>query len=302
MKTNKKNGFINIVFFLSFILFLASCQKETSVANTPVSPAAIAATQAVSVGVSTSTNDSIYVVGTCPENHHLDSVAFSSLPANLTAYLTSNYAGYTFQKAYDVKDSLGNITGYVAIIQYNGNPVGLKFDASGNFVGVLEQREGHDLTGEGWHEGGRYGCRDGKHKDSVNLASLPAPILSYFNTNYPQDTLIRAYKNIDSSYIVFSKDNGAFVSVFDSTGTFVKRVQLYDHTGGEVVNLNSSSLPAAIQSYLLTTYPNYVFDQAFSFSENGVLLGYVVGIDANGTKYGIQFDASGNFVKAVTIR
>lgn len=135
MKTNKKNGFINIVFFLSFILFLASCQKETSVANTPVSPAAIAATQAVSVGVSTSTNDSIYVVGTCPENHHLDSVAFSSLPANLTAYLTSNYAGYTFQKVYDVKDSLGNITGYVAIIQYNGNPVGLKFDASGNFVG-----------------------------------------------------------------------------------------------------------------------------------------------------------------------
>ena len=40
----------------------------------------------------------------------------------------------------------GNITGYVVIIQFDGNPVGLKFDASGNFILVLEQREGRDLS------------------------------------------------------------------------------------------------------------------------------------------------------------
>jgi hypothetical protein len=68
----------------------------------------------------------------------------SGLPAAITDYLTTNYSGYTFQKAYTDKDSSGTISGYVVIIQFNGNPVGLKFDASGNFINVLEQREGRD--------------------------------------------------------------------------------------------------------------------------------------------------------------
>ena len=92
------------------------------------------------------------------------------------------------------------------------------------------------------------------------------------------------------------------MTVFDSTGAFVKRVQLQPHNNGEVSNVSQSDLPAVIQTYLATTYPNYVFDQAFSFAQNGTLLGYVVAIDANGTKYGLAFDASGNFIKAATIR
>ena len=126
-------------------------------------------------------------------------------------------------------------------------------------------------------------------------------VLSYFNTNYPQDTLIRAYKNLDSSYVVFSKNNDAFATVFDANGSLIRRVALQTETGDEM-SIDISALPSAAQSYLSTTYPNYVFDQAFLFSVNGVLSGYVVGIDANGTKYAVQFDASGTFVKAITIR
>lgn len=300
MKTNIKSSVITILLILSVILFLASCKKETSAIIPVVSPTAVAALQAVSVGLNTSASDSIYVIHTCEADHHLDSISFAGLPATITGYLTATYAGYTFQKAYTVKDSSGNITGYVAIIQYNGNPVGLKFDASGNFVRVLEQREGHDLEGNGWHEGGRFNGRDGMHRDTVALTSLPATILSYFTVNYPQDTLIRAYKNLDSSYVVFSKNNGAFATVFDANGSLIRRVSLQTETGDEM-SINISALPTAAQSYLSATYPNYVFDQAFSFSVNGVLSGYVVGIDANGTKYAVQFDASGNFVKAITI-
>ncbi|MDQ6904055.1 MAG: hypothetical protein M3139_13720 [Bacteroidota bacterium] len=46
----------------------------------------------------------------------------------------------------------------------------------------------------------------------------------------------------------------------------------------------------------------YVFNQAFSVSKNGTLLGYVVCIDSNGTKYALEFDASATFLKANTIR
>ena len=277
MKT-KHSGFILIGSAFFFLLFLASCNKETSVANTGTSQAIVSATQSIAVAAGSTSNDSIYIIHACDRGHVLDSIAMSALPTAITDYLTTNYAGYTFQKAYAEKD------------------------ASGNFILVLEQREGRALSGDGWHEGGRFCNRDGQHKDTVALTSLPANVLSYFTTNYPQDTLIRAYLDRDSSYIVFSKDNGAFVTVFDSGGAFVKRVQLQPHTYGNVTNVSQSALPAVIQTYLGTTYPNYVFDQAFSFSQNGNLLGYVVAIDANATKYAVAFDASGNFIKAITIR
>jgi Putative beta-lactamase-inhibitor-like, PepSY-like len=299
MKTNQKNRIINVLLILSAILFFASCKKDNAVPSS-ANTSAVAASQAISVGVSSTTNDSIYVIGTCASNHHLDSIAFAGLPANITNYLNTNYAGYTFQKAYTDKDISGNIAGYVVIIQFNGNPVGLRFDASGNFVKVLEQREGRDLTGRGWHEGGRFGDRDGMHRDTVALSALPASVTSYFSTNYPQDTLVRAYQNVDSGYVVFSTDNGAYATVFSSTGAFISRVQLQDHES-RVMPLNLAALPSAIQTYLSSTYPGYVFNQAFSYSANGTLLGYVVCIDASGTKYAIEFDASGTFVKAITL-
>jgi len=100
---------------------------------------------------------------------------------------------------------------------------------------------------------------------------------------------------------LFSKNNGAFATLFDTNGSFIKRVELYEQTGN-VAAVDQTALPSAVQDYLSSTYPDYVFKQAFSFSENGVLLGYVVCIDANGTKYAIEFDASGNFISAFTLR
>lgn len=287
------------VILFSTLIFFASCKKENSIAESG-NTVTISSSQAIAVGVSSTTNDSIYVVGACSHSHYLDSVAESALNSPITDYLNTNYPGYTFQKAFAEKDSAGTVSGYVVIIMYNNNPVGLKFDASGNFLQVLEQREGHDLNGKGYHEGGCFGDRDGNHKDTVSLTSLPGNILSYFTTNYPQDTLVRAYKNIDSSYIVFSINNGSFATIFDASGTFLRRVELHANSN-RAMPLAQTDLPSAMQSYLTTTYPNYVFKQAFSFSQNGNLLGYVIVIGANGTKYAIQFDASGNFTGAITI-
>lgn len=138
----------------------------------------------------------MYVVGTCAGDHHRDSVAFSNLPAAVTDYLTANYAGYTFQKAFTDKDTSGNTAGYVVIIQYNTNPVGLKFDATGAFTKVLEQRDGQDLDGHGWHHGGAFDDRDGMRRDTVALSALPSSVTSYFTANFARDTLVLLMKTV----------------------------------------------------------------------------------------------------------
>lgn len=305
---------ININYAVSAMLTLfifSSCQKENSLtgsttATPTVSQAVVASVQGIAVGTTSSrtASDSLYVIGTCPAHHHTDSIAFGSLPALVTDYLTANYNGYTAQKAFTDKDSSGTVSGYVVIIQYNGKPVGLKFDASGNFVKVLEQREGHDLEGHGWHDGGHFDDRGGMKHDTVAIPSLPAAIITYFAANYASDTLMHAFINHDSSYVVLSINNGAYATVFDSNGVFISRTQLPSpsHHGGDLNNIDATSLPAAVTTYLTNTYPNYVFKNAFKVNENGMLTGYVVFIDANATKYAVEFDASGNFVKAVTIR
>ena len=179
--------------------------------------------------------------------------------------------------------------------------MGLRFDASGNFVAVLEQREGKDLNGHGWHHGGRFEDRGGSKKDTVALSALPAAIKTYFTTNYAQDTLVRAFRNRDSSIIVLSANNGLFATAFNSTGTFIARTML-PSKHGKHNDVELSGLPAPSQSYLTATYPNFFFKHGFKIVVDGVTQGYVAFIDANGTKYAVQFDANGVFVKATTVR
>lgn len=304
----RTNGIFNMLALVILLLPFASCKKDYSAGTSPsattdsVSTTAIASTQAIAVAASRGTaGDSVYVVGTCARDHHRDSIASGNLPATATDYLTANYAGYTFQKAFTDKDTSGNIAGYIVIIQYNGNPVGLKFDASGTFVKVLEQRDGHDLNGPGWHHGGDFDGRDGMRRDTIALDALPAGVIGYFAATYPEDTLVQAYQNRDSSTIVLSKNDGAFATAFDADGNFIKRVELPSRPG-HPTSIALADLPAAAQSYLTTTYPGYVFKQAFEITQNGTAQGYAVFIDGNSTKYAVAFDASGNFIAAIAVK
>ena len=288
---------------IALVMALPACKKQDLSATSTNSAiqAAVAQVQAVAVAASTGTSsDSIYVINTCPAHGHRDSVAFSSLPASISNYLTTNYSGYTFLKAFSSLDASGALQGYGVIIQFNGNPIGLKFDASGTFLQILEQREGHDLLGHGWHDGGRFEDRDGRERDTIALGSLPSSVLTYFSNHYSTDTLVRASKTRSGGYIVLSKNNGLFATTFDANGTFVNRMQLPAHNG-RGNSIAQSSLPANVLSYLSTTYPGYVFNKAFSITMGGVIQGYCVVIDANNTKYGIQFDAAGNFISTRVI-
>ncbi len=285
------------------MLIMASCKKEVSdnaAEEFDTLQAAITATQAIAV-TGSADGDSVYITGTCDRNSHRDSMAASALPAAVSSYLSANYSGYTFTKAFKVSDASNNVQGYVVVINYNGNPVGLKFDASGTFVKVLEQREGRDLLGRGFREGGRFEHRDGKQRDTVALNALPAAIKNYFAATYPSDTLLCAAKIKNAGYIVLSKNNGLFANAFDLSGNFVGRIAL-PVINGKITEVEAAGLPAAVKTYLSNTYPGYVLNKAFSISINGALQGYCLVIEANSTKYGLLFNAAGNFVAVKVIR
>ncbi|MDP4263524.1 MAG: PepSY-like domain-containing protein [Bacteroidota bacterium] len=283
---------------------MVSCKKDNSAGTAGSAAIQQAAVQqrAIAIAASTTTaGDSIYVIHTCGTGDKLSAVDFSALPSTVTDYLGTNYAGYTAVKAFDINNSAGTLNGYIAIIQYNGNPVGIKFDASGNFVEVLEQREGRDLLGSGWHHGGCFDNRDAAHRDTIAISSLPAAIQTYLATNYPQDTLLHAFIKRNGDYIVISTNNGLFATIFTSSGSFITHVPLAAHNG-QVVSIDANALPGAVTNYLTATYPGYVFEKAFSYMQNGLVKDYLVIIDSNNTKYGLLFDATGTFIGVKVIR
>lgn len=282
------------------LLGFTACKKEASTETSEDASASPTIAVAASATIATASQDTVYLLQPCGRGAKRTAIAEADLPAVVATYLSANYAGYTFYKAFSINDRSGATTGYVAVIYYNDKPVGLQFDGSGNFVKVLEQRERDDLQGPGWHHGGRFQHRDGKQRDTIALSALPSGIQSYLSANYAADTLVKAFRNRDSSIVVLSRNNGVFANVFDASGNFVNRLQL-PAKPGRPQSIEQSTLPAAVLSYLETTYPNYVFKKAFVVSANGAAQGYIVFIDANNTKYAVAFDASGNFLQAKTI-
>lgn len=308
MKKKFRTTYPYIAASLFLVMAATSCKKEISGAgqNTAVATTATSSTIAVSVnggGTGTvtggSTSDSVYVMHNCERGQHRDSVAAADLPAAIQTYLGTNYSGYSFVKAFAVKDASGAVKGYVVIINFNGKPVGLEFKTDGTFVKVLEQREKGDMDGDGWHRGGRFEKRGLPQKDTISLSALPIVISSYMSTNYAADTLVKAFQKADGGYLVLSKNGGIYATLFSSTGVFVSRVSL--PAPGERPVIADATLPATAQNYLATTYPNYVLDKAFSVTVAGTLKGYVAVIDANNTRYCVAFDASGNFTAVKTI-
>lgn len=283
----------------------SSCQKDemsgnSSTSSEDLSSTTIAVASSLSSSSVAGSTDSVYLLQKCDRGSKRDSVTLASLPASVQSYIAANYAGATFKKAYTIKDGSSNITDYVVVIYYNDKPVGLQFDSTAAFEKVLEQREKSDLNGSGHHRGGRFEHRDGKQRDTVALAALPASVTAYFAGSYASDTLVKAFRNHDSSIVVLSKNAGVFATVFDANGVFVQRVGL-PSKGGTIQSIELAALPSVAANYLAQTYPNYVFEKAVSFTQNGVVKGYLVLIDANNTEYAVAFDASGNFLKAKTI-
>jgi hypothetical protein len=136
---------------LGSLSVLSSCTKDAANSSSAEGTKTTATNNALATAVTSTgsiaiasvnlsgTTDSLYLVGCLGKHDKKDTVAFSALPAAIGTYLTANYTGYTFKKAFAVKDSTGTLASYIVAIQFNGNPVGLKFTDGGTFVSVLER-------------------------------------------------------------------------------------------------------------------------------------------------------------------
>lgn len=284
-----------LLFALAAGVLLASCTKNEFSANDDASSPSVIALAL------TNGTDSVYVVGVCGPRDRREAIDQSALPSSVTVYVSANYTGSTFNKAFVIKDSNENIISYVVVVTFNNKPVALKFKASGEFEKVLEQREREDLHGPGHHRGGLFEDRDGQQRDTVALSSLSATIIGYLTTHLSGDTLLKAFINKDGSIVVLSKNNGLFATVFSANGSFILKAALSEKRG-RCNTIEQNALPATVLSYLAATYPNYSFKKAFTVADGTSIKGYVVVIDANNTKYAVEFDANGSFVRAKTIR
>lgn len=306
MKIQLKSTFAYVLASLLIIVSATSCKKEISGTNGTDTGNLTTTSTSSTIAVSTngtsdhSGGDSVYIMNPCAKGTHRDSVAASALPTSVNGYLTTNYSGYVFNKAFAVKDTTGTVKGYVVIVNYNGKPVGLEFKADGTFVKVLEQRERGDMNNNGWHTGGRFENRCGLQKDTIALAGLSTEIKTYLSANYAGDTLVRAFKVAGDNYVVLSRNNGLFATAFSKSGTFIARVSLTALLNTRVT-VTDATLPIAAANYLTATYPNYILNKSFSVSFDGSVKGYLALIDANNTRYCVAFDTNGNFVGAKTI-
>ena len=100
--------------------------------------------------------------------------------------------------------------------------------------------------------------------------------------------------------LILTKNNGLFATVFSPDETFIIKSELTSRQGN-CEEISESDLPAVISTYLETSYPNFVFKKAFIQKNDDVIKGYVVFIDANNTKYVIEFDSAGTFAKVKTV-
>jgi hypothetical protein len=283
---------------------LASCKKETVTttgATKTVSSTTLATSGSIALASVTGSTDSVYLVNCYPGDEHKDTVAFSALPSGISTYLDSNYSGYKLKHVFGILDTTKTVKAYIVVIKYNGSFVGLKFTATGTFVKVLEQMEGHDRGGKGWHAGGPFGDRDGQGRDTISLSAIPSVVLTYFTTHYPSDTLLHASTTPDTNYILVSKDKVLYATMISKSGSLLKRISLDAKPGPPPAAIAQSALPAAITTYLTTTYPGYVFNKAFADVDNGTVEVYHVFITANNTNYVVDFDGAGNFKKAIVL-
>lgn len=220
-------------------------------------------------------------------------VSVSALPAAITTYITSKYAGYTAHKA--AKSADGSFL--VVIKNAAGEHKALSFGATGAFqqeVAFMGGRKGKDHNRPGGpHE------RGPKSFSAIDVASLPAAITSYVTSKYASSTISGAAQNAEKLYVVFVKTPTSKILLeFNADGTFKQEIVRTGKGRGSFTDITAAELPAVVTSYITKTYVGSTINKAAKSSVDG---GFLVWIKkADGTNLGLSFDAAGVFKQEMT--
>ncbi|MGG7661284.1 PepSY-like domain-containing protein [Dyadobacter sp. BHUBP1] len=134
----------------------------------------------------------------------LTEVATADLPAAVTAYIDSAYAGSEIK--YAAKDLSGKIV--VAITLADGSVKGLLFDADGTFKAELKQHvKKAKLT-------------------KIEVSALPATVTSYITSNYTgAEIKLAATNDAGEYYVGILVDSKVKILLFNVDGSFNKELE-----------------------------------------------------------------------------
>ncbi|HEV7348056.1 hypothetical protein [Telluribacter sp.] len=187
----KKTAFL---FMMILVGFLSACQKDA------IAPDELTELDQLTLSAARFAVEADPVTQTKCKGK-LTEVATADLPAAVTAYISSTYAGATILFA--GKDAEGKLV--VAVKKADGTHVGVLFKADGTFAQEL-QRHGKKAK-----------------LTPVEVSALPGSIPGYIGTNYSGAEIKHAGTNADGNYFVHivSGDTNR-VLVFDADGAFVQ--------------------------------------------------------------------------------
>jgi hypothetical protein len=180
------------------VLFLSSVTFFTSCSSTEVSPAD--ETSALSDFLFLASNHDSTGTKTGGK-HNVTAIDVATLPAAITSYITTTYAGATINAAGTLTDG----SYVVHITKADATVAGLRFTAAGVFVSEKAHKAPHT---------------------HIEVSALPAAITSYISTNYVGSTVEKAAVNTDGTYVaVVLKADATRVGVaFTAAGVFTGEV------------------------------------------------------------------------------
>jgi hypothetical protein len=132
---------------------------------------------------------------------------------------------------------------------------------------------------------------------SIDVATLPATIVTYINANYAGAVIKFAGKD-DKGQIVVGLTVGTVETglLFDEKGVFKQKLENY-HNKAKLTEVAITALPATVTAYVTKNYAGYTIKRAGKDADGNLL----VGLD-NGTGHKVlKFDSAGNFKEELQI-
>lgn len=216
----------------------------------------------------------------------LTRIEVSALPATVTNFVSTSYAGATIN--YAAKDDAGN---FLVAITQNSTRKTLLFNADGTFNRELSGRGGGRGHGPGGKGHGR-GDRDSLNK--VAIAALPAAVTSYILTNFASATITAVALDATRGYLVMIvQDSQRKTLLFNTDGTFNQ--EIVRGLKGNYTAIEASALPTAVTAYITTNYAGATIRAA---GKNTTGQFKVIVQPTTGRFVELLFAADGTFVQA----
>jgi hypothetical protein len=212
-----------------------------------------------------------------------DTIDIATVPAALTTYVSTNYAGYTTQFIYAIKTG-ATVTGYLAnIVNSTSSHMNVRFDATGTFVKALAlpAHTGFAMFGT----------------DTTAISALSTVLTTYLTANTGTYTVQRIFTEADSSNtIIATQGTNAYALLYNKatpTALTVINLGAADFT---TPNVDMNTLPASVSNYINQNYNGATIERVIAESCSGASNGYNVIFKNSTTQYAAEFDATGTFM------